>query len=399
VDVDARYSQLAGLVAGERMPCAVVDLDAFEANVDAHVAVTRAAGKRLRLASKSIRCLDLLRRVLGRGGEGVMCYSVAEASYLVDQGLDDLFVAYPTGLLRDAQSLAELAGRATVGIVVDSVEHVALLEGAARDAGTCIPVVVEVDLGWRPGGIHLGARRSPLRSAEAVVALAADVFGSQHLRFHGVMGYESQVAGLQDRNPFSPMLNPAKRWIRSRSRPRVRAARAAIAGGLEERGIPCPLFNGGGTGSLRWTAEEEAITEVTAGSGFLAPHLFDYFSGGGVETQPALSFALQVVRQPGPGLVTCHGGGFVASGEASPDKLPIPWLPKGLGLLSAEGAGEVQTPLSVPAGVELPLGAPVFFRPAKAGEPAEHFTEYLLIRGDEVEARVPTYRGAGQRFL
>jgi len=396
---EQNYARLRAVVEGEPMPCAVVDLDAFEANVDRHLAVTRDAGKKLRPASKSLRCVDLIRRVLERGGEGVMCFAVDEAAHLVEQGFDDLFVAYPTGLKRDAERLADLARAATVGIVVDSTEHLDLLETAARAAGTAIPVVVEVDLGWRPAGVHLGARRSPLRTPEDVVALARSAHEREHLRFHGVMGYESQVAGLQDRNPFAPLLNPAKQLIRARSRPAVRRTRAAIADSLAAAGIPCPLFNGGGTGSLRWTADEAAVTEVTAGSGFLAPHLFDYFSGGAVALEPALAFATQVVRRPGPGLVTCHGGGYVASGEAGPDKLPVPWLPPGARLLSAEGAGEVQTPLTVPTSIDLPLGAPVFFRPAKAGEPAEHFTEYLLVRGTSIEARVPTYRGEGARFL
>jgi D-serine deaminase-like pyridoxal phosphate-dependent protein len=68
-------------------------------------------------------------------------------------------------------------------------------------------------------------------------------------------------------------------------------------------------------------------------------------------------------------------------------------------LLPLEGAGEVQTPLRLPAGVELALGEPVFFRHAKAGELAEHFNEYLLVRGDRIEARIPTYRGLGRCFL
>ena len=67
--------------------------------------------------------------------------------------------------------------------------------------------------------------------------------------------------------------------------------------------------------------------------------------------------------------------------------------------IGMEGAGEVQTPLTVPESLKLDLGAPVFFRHAKAGELAEHFQQYLLVRGDRVEARAPTYRGAGQRFI
>jgi len=53
----------------------------------------------------------------------------------------------------------------------------------------------------------------------------------------------------------------------------------------------------------------------------------------------------------------------------------------------------------VPSGVTLALGDPVFFRHAKAGELAEHFHEYLLVRGDAIEERAPTYRGMGRCFL
>jgi D-serine deaminase-like pyridoxal phosphate-dependent protein len=144
-------------------------------------------------------------------------------------------------------------------------------------------------------------------------------------------------------------------------------------------------------------AREGALTEATAGSGFLDSTLFDRYRG--LTLRPAAFFALQVVRRPRAGLVTCHGGGYIASGSSGPERLPTPALPPGLRLRSLEGAGEVQTPLELPDHVELGLGDPVFFRHAKAGELAEHFMEYLLVRGDRVEARAPTYRGLGKCFL
>jgi D-serine deaminase-like pyridoxal phosphate-dependent protein len=70
-----------------------------------------------------------------------------------------------------------------------------------------------------------------------------------------------------------------------------------------------------------------------------------------------------------------------------------------LRLLSLEGAGEVQTPLEVRHGHSLRPGDPVFFRHAKAGELAEHFTKYLLVRGARLEASALTYRGLGECFL
>jgi D-serine deaminase-like pyridoxal phosphate-dependent protein len=67
---------------------------------------------------------------------------------------------------------------------------------------------------------------------------------------------------------------------------------------------------------------------------------------------------------------------------------------------SAEAFGEVQTPLIVPADLRgrLQPGDPVFFRPAKAGEIAERFNEYLLKQGGRIVGRAQTYRGLGHCF-
>ncbi|HEY6463799.1 MAG TPA: hypothetical protein VIY73_26700, partial [Polyangiaceae bacterium] len=267
-----------------------------------------------------------------------------------------------------------------------------VLAAAAREQGTQIPVVLELDVAWRPVGalLHVGVRRSPLRDASDVVALARRAASTKGLSFHGVMAYEAQIAGVPDRSP-------AVRAMKAASRRDVEHVRREIANALQAAGLGPTVFNGGGTGSIASCARERALTEVTAGSGFLDSHLFDAYRG--LSLEPAAFFAVPVVRRPRPGIVTCHGGGFVASGSAGPERLPVPALPPGLRLLPLEGAGEVQTPLELGPGVTLALGDPVFFRHAKAGELAEHFLEYLLVRGDRIEARAPTYRGLGRCFL
>jgi D-serine deaminase-like pyridoxal phosphate-dependent protein len=239
-----------------------------------------------------------------------------------------------------------------------------------------------------------------VRDLEALRTVLEALRGAPALRLRGVMGYEAQIAGLGEANPFTPLLNPVKRLLKARSAQDVAARRHAIRRLLDGAGYPrdadALLFNGGGTGSLGTTTREPWLTEVTAGSGFLQPHLFDYYDANANE--PACCFALQVTRVPEPGLVTCQGGGFIASGEIGPDKAPVVWLPAGLKPLPSEGFGEVQTPLRVPAGVTLEPGDPVFCRPAKAGEIAERFDRYLLVRGAELVGHAKTYRGLGCCF-
>src|SRR5690606_29626402 len=101
---------------------------------------------------------------------------------------------------------------------------------------------------------------------------------------------------------------------------------------------------------------------------------------------------------PSQGILTCNGGGYVASGVAEPLKLPKPYLPGGITLEANEGAGEVQTPIHY-TGSELQSGDPVFFRHAKAGELCERFNTLHLLRNGKIERTVTTYRGDGKVFM
>ena len=113
------------------------------------------------------------------------------------------------------------------------------------------------------GRLHLGVRRSPVRTVADVVALyeaARDIDG---VRVVGLMGYEAQVAGLGDRNPFRRWTNPIARVVRSRSVRAVATTRGEIAEALIARGFDLEVFNGGGTGSLTYATEEPWLTELT----------------------------------------------------------------------------------------------------------------------------------------
>jgi D-serine deaminase-like pyridoxal phosphate-dependent protein len=398
--VSDRYGSYARAIGGEPLPLALVDLDAFESNIDQLVAPVRAAGKRFRLATKSVRCPELLKRIMARAGEcayGLMTYTAAETAFLAAEGFQDLLLAYPTVNAIDLGLVAEANRRTQASVIIDDVEQLEPIGRAAREAGVTIPVIIELDVAYRPAGLYVGVRRSPLRDGDAVVALAERAAATSGLRFAGVMAYEAQIAGLTDRSPFHALQNLPRRALKKLSRGDVARSRAHVVEALRARGLDCQIVNGGGTGSLDWASSEAALTEVTAGSGFLVGHLFDYYAH--MTLRPALHFALQVVRRPAPGMVTCHGGGYIASGDGGRDRLPLPSLPEGCTLLSMEGAGEVQTPVKLPPQVELRLGDPLFFRPAKSGELAEHFNHYLLIRRDRVEAQAPTYRGLGRTFL
>lgn len=370
--------------AGLEPPFAVVDLDAFDAN--AADLLRRAAGKNVRLASKSVRCRVLAQRALDAGFRGILAFTVPEALWLAGHGHEDLVVAYPTV---DRAALRAVAG-APVTVMVDSAEHLGLIEeGPVR-------VCLDVDAAWRPlrGIVSIGAKRSPVRTPAQAAALAAEVVRRDHLRLDGLMSYEAHIAGVGDRvrGPYGALLRAVQAASgRELARRRARVVRAVSAV------APLRFVNGGGTGSVERTAAEAAITEVAAGSGLYAPALFDGYRA--FRPRPAAFFALPVVRRPGPGIATVLGGGYLASGPGDRRRLPTPVWPPGLALDRREGAGEVQTPVLGEAADRLRIGDRVWFRHAKAGELCERFDSMVLVSGGRIVDTVATYRGEGRAFL
>jgi D-serine deaminase-like pyridoxal phosphate-dependent protein len=400
------YEAIREALRGERLPAALVDLDAFDRNIDVHRELIHGRGTPLRPASKSIRVVSLLQRVLERGGDdfrGVLCFTVREAGFLASRGFSDFLVAYPEYGEPDLQLAARLTAEGhRIALTTDSVEGVERIATAAQRAGVRLNVVLCVDMSLKlfGGRVHLGVRRSPIHSPDDVLRVAQVVTKTQSLNLLGLLGYEAQIAGLQDANPFDRWMNGPKSLVKRRSIREVRERRAAIVEHLRRQGIPLTLVNGGGVGSLDSTTPDTGVTEITAGSGFYKPHLFDYYRAPHMaRLEPAAFFALEVTRRPTARMVTCLGGGYVASGPPGWDKIPRPWLPAGLVLGADEACGEVQTPLSIPAGLQLSLGDPVIFRHAKGGELMERFHEVLLLQQGRIVDRVPTYRGDGQCFL
>jgi D-serine deaminase-like pyridoxal phosphate-dependent protein len=390
------YEGYEAVFASIDAPFAFVDLDALWAN--AFDMLQRAGGKPIRIATKSLRCRPLIASALAndQGFRGLMTFTLAETLWLWEMGFEDLLLAYPTA---DRQELARLAAIDHPGrpvIMVDSAEHLDLIESAAN-GGAPIRVCIEMDLSyWTAGGrVKIGTKRSPIRTPDQAVGLAREIERRPGVALAGLMGYEGHIAGVGD-SPRERVRAEVIRRMRKSSLSDIRERRAGIVEAVS-RVTPLSFVNGGGTGSLELTAAEAAVTELAAGSGFYAPTLFDHYSS--FKLRPAAMFALPVVRKPAPGWATLLGGGYLASGPADDYRLPSPHLPIGLELDSMEGAGEVQTPVHGAAANRLKVGDNVYMRHAKAGELCERFESLYLVSDGRIVDQVPTYRGEGRSFL
>ncbi|CAF3312971.1 unnamed protein product [Rotaria socialis] len=401
------------------LPAVLVDLNSFDRNVallryqmSAHPKTT------IRIASKSLRVPFLLQRILSSGlpFKGLMCYAVEEAQFLSSLGFDDLLIAYPSQQLSDYRILRDLHDhqKKTVSIVVDHPKSINELNDYMKGISRPFPVILEFDVSFRAlgGRIHIGARRSPIRTIAQLIEMIEFIQQLPYLHLEGLMVYESHIAGMGDTNPNHFWLNPLIRYVKRMSMSRIQQLRREMKQLCSKYGLN--LLNGGGTGSLMAALEETTVlTEITIGSGFFQPHLFDHYQQNQAMINhfhstfvPSCYFALPVVRISDEGeWVTCAGGGYVASGRPGWDKVPLPVFPVGLSLNDNEGAGEVQTPLRIDPNLRnetmhfFEQNRVVYFRHAKAGELAERFNFCFIVDGGHIIEIVKTYRGYGQCFF
>ena len=269
------------------------------------------------------------------------------------------------------------------------MEHLEILSKAIRPLSLKIQIAIDIDVSSRWPMLHFGVRRSSIYNEDTMGLFLRELKKYPEIELVGMMGYEAQIAGVPDKDFLI-------RFLKKRSISAIARLRQKLVDQVKASGHPLRFVNGGGTGSIESTRVDSSVTELTVGSGFYNPTLFDGYDS--FHHNAAAYFALSIVRQPADDIVTCFSGGYIASGSVGKNKEPLPALPGGLKLLSHEGAGEVQTPVQGEVVKKLKIGDLVFFRHAKAGELCERFNQLYLISGNRIVETVPTYRGEGCNF-
>ncbi|MCX7743978.1 MAG: amino acid deaminase/aldolase [Flavobacteriales bacterium] len=391
------YFYYKNILAGKSMPLAFVDLDLFDQNIQE--VLRRVGNLPIRVASKSLRCLPLLQRIIQADSrfQGIMAYHPLEAVKLSQAGLDDILLGYPCFHEQHIQAVLEEVKRGKkIIFMVDEESHLLRIDKLAKKLDVLTKICFDVDMSTNFPGLHFGVWRSPLHTVQDVMKLTEVLKRCSNLALEGIMGYEAQIAGLGDNVAGNGIKNKIIKWLKKKSIKDIITRRGAIVKALEEEGIKINLVNAGGTGSIESSILEPWVTEVTVGSAFYAPALFDYYTT--FRHQPAAAFALEITRIPSPGIYTCQGGGYIASGEVGVIKQPVPYLPEGIKTISTEGFGEVQTPIRYNGKVSLQVGDPLFFRHAKAGELMERFNKIYFIKEGKIVDEELTYRGMGWCF-
>lgn len=265
-------------------PALLIDLDRLERNVKATAEFFRERGVGWRPHSKGHKMPAIAHLELAAGALGIICAKLGEAEVMAAAGVTGIMIANEIVGPIKARRLAALCRRSPVIVAVDSPDNARELAGAAREAGSTIRVVVEVDLGSGRAGVQPGRMG---------LDLSREVAGLDGLMYMGVMGWEGHTRRVKD-----PVLRKAA--IEQAVGLLVQTARLC-----REHGLPVEIVSCGGTGTEEHSSLVPGVTEIQAG-GIVFNDVF--YMELGVKTEPALTVLSTVSSRPAPATVTTDAG-------------------------------------------------------------------------------------------
>ena len=235
-------------------PALLLDLNAFERNLDRMQAAADAAGVALRPHAKAHKTPAVALAQIARGAVGICCQKVSEALPFIAAGVRDIHISNQPALsAKGAKTLllARAAHHARLSVCVDDARQIDALGAAAASEGSRIGVFVEIDIGQGRCGVP---EAEGVDGADGVLRLLERLAAHPQLEFRGLQAYHGGLQHLR--------AHEARRAQSQRAAERAGAVLTALA----HHGMRCPTVTGGGTGSVEFDLQSGVFTEVQPGS-------------------------------------------------------------------------------------------------------------------------------------
>lgn len=354
-------------------PALVVDLDAFEHNLDRMAERVAAAGVKLRAHAKTHKSPVVAHLQMARGAVGQCVQKVGEAEALAWGGVPDILISNEVVGAAKLARLTALAGITKIAVCVDDAQQVAAWAAAAEAAGRRIEALVEIDVGSARCGVQPGP---------PAVELARLIAGSRHLVFGGLQAYHGRAQHLRTYAEREATIRGA-----------ADDARRTVEQ-LRQAGLDCPIVGGGGTGTFEFEAASGTYTEIQAGS-----YVFmdgDYAQNLDRDGKPVGAFRQSlfvlstVMSQAAPGIAVLDAGHKAYAVDSG---LPHVWQRADLRLTGA--SDEHGTLHFGPETTTPKLGEKLRLVPSHCDPTVDRYEWYVGVRRGRVECLWPiAARGA-----
>ncbi|MDF3836634.1 DSD1 family PLP-dependent enzyme [Cupriavidus basilensis] len=351
-------------------PALVLDLDAFERNLQRMADALRGRNVRLRAHAKSHKCPEIALRQVALGAVGICCQKVGEAAVFVEAGIGDILVT--NQVMGDAKlrRLAPLARKARIGVLADHPQQVQALAAAAQAHAVTLDVYAEV---------NVGANRCGVAPGDEAVQLARQIAGSAGLRFAGLQCYHGPAQHLRSPQQRAAAIKEA-----------IAAARMT-RDAIEACGIAVERVTGAGTGTFLHERDSGVFNELQAGSYiFLDRDYGDNERGeGDVPFEHALFVRTTVMSRATPQRAIVDAGLKASSVDSG---MPAVWQRPDLRYVKAADEHGV---LATADAAAVSLGDVLMLVPGHCDPTVNLYDELVCVRGDSVEALWPVAaRGA-----
>jgi 3-hydroxy-D-aspartate aldolase len=226
-------------------PALILDLGILRRNLTLMTELMRSKPAKLRAHVKVHKSPDIARLQMEAGAIGIGTATIWEALVIARSGIKDVFVINEVVGPEKIRTAALLSREIPLKVAVDDSSNVEALSNAARETGSEIGCVIEVDTGMRRCGVS---------SPEEALSLARRISELPGVRLHGLTGYEGHC---------SLEFHKAKREYMAR---KAMDYFVEVADLLIRNGFPCPILSAAGTGTWEITASNPRITEIQPGS-------------------------------------------------------------------------------------------------------------------------------------
>ena len=348
-------------------PALIIELPAFEANLDRMAAALEGTGVRLRAHAKTHKSAVIAHLQMARGAVGQCVQKVAEAEALAWGGVPDIIVTNQVVGAAKLARVAALARITRIAVCVDDARQIDALEQAAASADVRLAVLVEIDVGMGRCGVAAGPD---------AVALALRIAGSARLEFRGLQAYHGTAQHMR---------SPAERQA-AVAEAADRARRTAEQ--LRQQGVPCPVIGGAGTGTYALEAATGVYTEVQCGSYCFMDA--DYARNADAPGFTQSLFVLATVMSTAQAGIAVLDAGLKALAVDS--GMPLVWQRPGLHYV---GASDEHGKLTCEGEATPALGEKLLLVPGHCDPTVDRYDWYVGVRDGRVECLWPvSARGA-----
>ncbi len=242
---------LIGVPGGRHLldtPALLIDLPAMTRNIERMAAFARLRGVNLRPHVKTHKSVEIARRQVAAGAIGVSCVTLGEAEVMVQGGIPGVLITSPAVTPSKIARLIKLAQQARPGdvmVVVDNPQNLAELARAASELTHPLDVLVDYGAGYNRTGAATQAK---------VLELAALAAAEPRLRLRGLQAYAGNLQHIVARDE------------RSAAAAGLRETVAGIVAAARRQGLNFDIVTGAGTGTHDLDSQENAFTELQAGS-------------------------------------------------------------------------------------------------------------------------------------